>query len=117
MGELQIGAAANVNLNWRRFGGKIVLAHCFADHGLRKFKSIAMGGALVAAPVALALMFPTRKADATPYFARQTGRNCNFCHRGVPRLNPTGLAFKHNGFLFSDSNKAPNEQHKDTPAP
>ena len=44
--------------------------------------SLAMGGALVAAPVALALMFPTLKADATPYFARQTGRNCNFCHRG-----------------------------------
>ena len=79
--------------------------------------SLAMGGALVAAPVALASMFPTLKADATPYFARQTGRNCNFCHRGAPRLNHTGLIFKNNGFLFPDSSKAPDKDHKDTPAP
>jgi hypothetical protein len=68
-----------------------------------------MGCALVAAPVALALMLPTRKADATPYFARQTGHNCSFCHRGVPALNHTGLAFKNNGFHFPDSDKAPHK--------
>jgi hypothetical protein len=76
-----------------------------------------MRGALVAAPIAFALMFPTPKADATPYFARQTGRSCNFCHRGVPRLNDTGLAFKNNGFLFPESNKASDKDHKDTPRP
>jgi hypothetical protein len=93
-----------------------VLAHCFADHGGRKFTSIAMGGALVAAPIALALMLATLKAEATPIFARQTGRNCNFCHVGVPRLNDTGLAFKNNGFVFPDNNNAPDKDHKDTPA-
>ena len=93
-----------------------MLARRIADYGLRKFTSIAMRGALVAAPVALVLMFPTLKADATPYFARQTGQNCNFCHTGVSRLNDTGLAFKNNGFLFPDSSKAPDKDHKDAPA-
>jgi hypothetical protein len=73
--------------------------------GLRGFKSIALGGALGAAPIALALLFPAPKAEATPYFARQTGQSCSFCHRGVPRLNDTGLAFKKNGFRFPESNK------------
>lgn len=88
-----------------------MLARCLAGQGLRKFTSFAAGGALVVASVALALMSETLKADATPYFARQTGRNCNFCHTGVPRLNHTGLAFKNNGFLFPDSNKAPDKDH------
>ena len=90
-----------------------MLAHRFANH---RFKSIALGGALVAALVALVLMFPMLKADATPYFARQTGQNCNFCHTGVPRLNDTGLAFKNNGFRFPDSSEAPDKDHKDAPA-
>lgn len=106
----------NAGLNWRRFGGRIVLARRRVYRGFRKFKSVALGSALVAAPIALALMFATPKAEATPTFARQTGRNCNFCHRGVPRLNDTGLAFKNNGFLFPDSNKAPEKDYKGAPA-
>jgi hypothetical protein len=82
-----------------------VLTYRSANHGLRGFKSIALGGFLGAAPIALALMFPSPKADATPNFARQTGKNCSFCHSGVPRLNKTGLAFKKNGFHFPESNK------------
>jgi hypothetical protein len=89
-----------------------VLARCFADHGLRKFKSIAMGGALLAAPVALAVTLPTPSAEATPNFARQTGKSCNFCHAGVPRLNDTGLAFKNNGFVLPQSDKAPPNDQK-----
>ena len=88
-----------------------------ADQDLGRFKFIALAGALVAAPIALALMFPVPKADATPYFARQTGRSCNFCHRGVPRLNDTGLAFKNNGFHFPESNKPSDKDHNDTPHP
>jgi hypothetical protein len=94
-----------------------VLAHRSANHDLRRFKSIALGGALVATPIALALMFPTPKADATPYFARQTGRSCNFCHRGVPRLNDTGLAFKNNGFRFPESNNPSTKDDNDAPRP
>ena len=61
---------------------------------------------VVAAPMALMLIFPTPKATATPYFAQQTGQQCSFCHMGAPtangayELNPTGLAFKNNGFSF-----------------
>jgi hypothetical protein len=94
-----------------------VLLHCSANHDLRRFKSITLGGALVAALTAMALTLPTLEADATPYFARQTGRNCNFCHSGVPRLNDTGLAFKNNGFILPENDKPPNKDHMNTPHP
>jgi|HubBroStandDraft_3_1064219.scaffolds.fasta_scaffold81002_2 hypothetical protein len=90
--------------------------HGSSDHRFRKFKSVLLGRAFVTAPIALALIFCTPKAGATPTFARQTGRNCSFCHSGVPRLNDTGVAFKNNGFLLPDSNKAPDKDHKDAPA-
>jgi hypothetical protein len=90
--------------------------HCSADHRFRKFTSIALGGVLAAAPIALALIFPTPKAEANPNFARQTGRNCSFCHSGVPRLNDTGVAFKNNGFVLPEANKAVDKDHKDTSA-
>ena len=89
--------------------------HGSSDHRFRKFKSVLLGRAFVTAPIALALIFCTPKAGATPTFARQTGRNCSFCHSGVPRLNDTGLAFKNNGFLFPNSNKPAEEDRKDTP--
>jgi hypothetical protein len=82
-----------------------------ANHDLRRVKSVALIGALAAAPIALALMFAAPKADATPAFARQTGRNCSYCHRGVPRLNDNGLAFKNNGFHFPKSEKSPDKDH------
>jgi hypothetical protein len=62
------------------------------------------------------LTLPGPEARATPQFARQTGQRCNFCHRGVPRLNDTGLAFKANGFRFPDSDKPSGDAHKDAPA-
>jgi hypothetical protein len=115
--ELQIEPAADVRLSWRRSRGRIVLARRSANPDLRRFKSVALAGALVAAPTALAVMFPAPKADATPYFARQTGRSCSFCHRGVPRLNHTGLAFKNNGFRFPESNKPSDKDYNDTLRP
>ena len=90
--------------------------HCSADHRFRKLTSIALEGALVAASIALALIFLTPKAEANPNFARQTGRNCNFCHSGVPRLNDTGLAFKNNGFVLPESATPPNKDQKGAPA-
>ena len=89
--------------------------HCSAGHRFRKFKSIALGGAAVAALIALALIVPTPKAQATPTFARQTGKSCSFCHSGPPRLNDTGAAFKNNGFVLPETNKAPDKDHKDAP--
>jgi hypothetical protein len=94
-----------------------VFPHCSASHDLRRFKSFALGGALAAAPIALALTLPPPLAYATAQFARQTGRSCNVCHSGVPRLNDTGLAFKNNGFRFPDSDKPSDKDHKDTPRP
>jgi hypothetical protein len=88
---------------------------CSSDHRFRKFKSVALGGAVVAAFIALALIVSAPKAGATPTFARQTGKNCSFCHSGPPRLNDTGVAFKNNGFVLSDSNKAQIKDHKDAP--
>ena len=95
---------------------KIVLARDSADNHRLKLKTVALAGALVAALIALALIFLPLKAEATPNFARQTGRNCNFCHSGVPRLNDTGLAFKNNGFIFPESNDVPDKDHRDSPA-
>ena len=91
--------------------------HRSANRDLRGFKSFALGGALAAAPIALALTLPAPEARATPQFARQTGRSCNFCHRGVPRLNDTGLTFKANGFRFPESNEPSDKDHKDAPRP
>jgi hypothetical protein len=88
---------------------------CSAYHCFLKLKPIVSAGALVAALITSALILATLKAEATPNFARQTGRTCNFCHSGPPRLNDTGLAFKNNGFIFPDSNNAPNRDHRDAP--
>ena len=73
-------------------------------------KSVSAGALIV-----LAIIVSMPKAGATPAFARQTGKACNFCHRGPPRLNDTGLAFKNNGFLLPDNNKAPDTDHRDAP--
>jgi hypothetical protein len=112
---MSYGAATNVSLGCSSPGEDNVHGRSSANPGRRKLKSVARAIALVAAPIVAALMLATPKAEATPNFARQTGRNCNFCHRGVPRLNDTGLAFKNNGFLFPNSNKPAEEDRKDTP--
>ena len=87
-----------------------------SDHRSRMLKFVGLRGVFVIAPIVLALIVSTPKAGATPAFARQTGKTCSFCHRGPPRLNDTGLAFKNNGFLLPDSSKVPNKDLKDTPA-
>ena len=71
--------------------------------------------ALSATPLALALILVAPNAEATPRFARETGKTCNFCHRGPPRLNDTGVAFKNDGFRFPNSNETPDNDHKAAP--
>ena len=38
------------------------------------------------------------KADAIPYFSRKYNTACTMCHVQFPRLNPTGMTFKQNGY-------------------
>ena len=38
------------------------------------------------------------KADAIPYFSRKYNTPCAMCHVQFPRLNPTGMTFKQNGY-------------------
>ena len=86
-----------------------------SDHRFPMPKSIQLRGAFGVATIALALIISTPKAEATPAFARQTSKTCSFCHRGPPRLNDTGVAFKNNGFLLPGSNKALDEELRDIP--
>jgi hypothetical protein len=60
-------------------------------------------------PAALFLFFSfafsivvPQEADALPFFARQIGRSCTFCHTQIPKLNETGRVFRANGFRFED---------------
>src|SRR5579863_1058320 len=50
------------------------------------------------------LIFPTRKAQAVPSFARQTGLACSSCHTNPPELTPLGRTFKLNGYSMRGIN-------------
>jgi hypothetical protein len=93
-----------------------MFVHGAGDPDLRRPKSVALGCALALALLGLALLAPAPKADATPNFARETRRSCNFCHSGVPRLNDTGLAFKNNGSRFPE-NTSSDPDHEVPPRP
>jgi hypothetical protein len=55
--------------------------------------SLAIGAAVVAFCAALA-----PRAEATPQFARSTGRSCVSCHIAPPKLNQWGEAFRARGY-------------------
>jgi hypothetical protein len=84
-----------------------------SDRGFSSLKPVARRKAISATPLALALILVVPNAEATPRLARETGKTCNFCHRGPPRLNDTGLAFKNDGFRFPNSGEAPDKDHKE----
>ena len=94
---------------------RTVLTYGSANNGASGVKSVTRRNALSATPLALGLILFAANAQATPTFARQTGKTCSFCHSGPPRLNDAGLAFKNNGFLLPDSNKPPDTLPKDSP--
>ena len=48
---------------------------------------------------ALALIIP-ESSHALPYFSRQVGRDCSFCHVLFPKLNEQGRVFRSNGYRF-----------------
>jgi hypothetical protein len=72
----------------------------------------ALGGAAALA----VLTFASPDSCANPRFARETGKPCNFCHSGPPRLNDAGVAFKANGFQLPPDNDSPDKDHKVGPA-
>lgn len=49
----------------------------------------------------LSLVLPP-SAFSLPFFARQIGRTCTYCHIQLPKLNETGRVFRSNGFRFGD---------------
>jgi hypothetical protein len=97
----------------KTFVAKTALGRGSVNHHVLKLESIPLRSALALA-VALILAMPT--AEASPKFARETGKNCRFCHSGPPRLNDTGLAFKNDGFRLPNSSETPDKDHKEAPA-
>lgn len=59
-------------------------------------------GTVAAAVSALLLVFSLIPEDlfAFPFFTRQVGRDCTYCHTAFPRLNETGRTFRSNGYRF-----------------
>ena len=41
-------------------------------------------------------------AEAVPSFARETGKNCSYCHNAWPQLNKKGRSFKELGYRLPD---------------
>lgn len=41
------------------------------------------------------------EAHALPFFSRQIGRDCTYCHTIIPKLNETGRTYKSNGYRFA----------------
>ncbi len=48
--------------------------------------------------ILLLIAFLPISANAMPFFSRQTGKDCSYCHSVYPKLNETGLAFRSNGY-------------------
>ena len=100
----------------KTFVAKAALARRSRDDGVFEVKSIALRGALSATALAVALIVAAPNAEATPKFARETGKPCSFCHSGPPRLNDAGLAFKNDGFRFPNGDETPDKDQKAAPA-
>jgi hypothetical protein len=94
---------------------KALVAKPLLAHRSCNLKRSARRKALLATPLALGLILAAPNAEATPRFARETGKTCNFCHRGPPRLNDTGVAFKNGGFRFPNSAEMPDKDHTEGP--
>lgn len=60
---------------------------------------------LVGTALVAAFMFSSTSALAVPSFARDTGKNCSYCHNAWPQLNKKGRDFKEMGYLFPDTKR------------
>lgn len=67
--------------------------------GLRAFKLGPNRAALVSfCMVVLSVLFIPTLSHAYPFFSRQVGRDCTFCHSIFPKLNETGRMFRSGGY-------------------
>ncbi|MGO9135010.1 MAG: hypothetical protein ACLP8A_13330 [Methylovirgula sp.] len=66
---------------------------------MKMLQGIAFLGAagVVAAVLWGAVVLGAKDAQATPAFAKQTGKACSYCHKAMPSLNDEGKRFKANG--------------------
>ncbi|MBI4949988.1 MAG: hypothetical protein HY955_07575 [Deltaproteobacteria bacterium] len=49
----------------------------------------------------LSVIFSPSLSEAYPFFSRQVGRDCTFCHSVFPKLNETGRMFRSGGYRLS----------------
>lgn len=67
--------------------------------GIRAFKLGPNRAALVFfCTIFLSVLFIPSLSDAYPFFSRQVGRDCTFCHSVFPKLNETGRLFRSGGY-------------------
>lgn len=64
------------------------------------FSGPAALAALVLAALVLSTLAWPADALSMPFFSRQVGRDCSYCHIIPPKLNDTGRTFRANGYRF-----------------
>lgn len=57
---------------------------------------------IVSTLLASSFAIATFTAEAVPSFARETGKNCSYCHNAWPQLNKKGRSFKELGYRLPD---------------
>ena len=60
---------------------------------------------LVSVLLAVGFGLASITAEAVPSFARDTGKNCSYCHNAWPQLNKKGRLFKELGYRLPDSER------------
>ncbi len=55
---------------------------------------------IAAAAMFMLAFFSAPDSHAFPFFARQVGRDCTYCHSAFPKLNEKGRAFRSAGYRF-----------------
>lgn len=55
--------------------------------------------------IATAFAMASFTVEAVPSFARDSGKNCSYCHNAWPQLNSKGRAFKEHGYRFPDAER------------
>jgi hypothetical protein len=57
---------------------------------------------IVSVLIASSFALASFTAEAVPSFARETGKNCSYCHNAWPQLNTKGRSFKELGYRLPD---------------
>jgi len=67
-------------------------------HGSRF--TVTVHGIFAATAIFMLVFFSPGDSEAFPFFARQVGRDCTYCHSAFPKLNEKGRAFRSSGYRF-----------------